>query len=93
MFVVLLARTYARPSSPVGPSIIKRLGGFVKLKKIREKLGSGWVGQAPTRCFFYIFLVFCVCCFYVFKKKMGRGVGSFGLTNPSFLGSFGFILT
>ena len=38
--------------------------GFVKLKnpKIREKLGSGWVGQAPTHNYFCV--KFCV--FFVF---------------------------
>ena len=46
--------------------------GFVKLKKIREKLGSGWVGQAPTRisifleilCFFVLFFSL-----YMFPKN------------------------
>ena len=33
------------------------LRGFVKLKKIkkiREKLGNGWVGQAPTRIIIFL---------------------------------------
>ena len=28
--------------------------GFVKLKKIREKLGSGWVGQARSKCCVFV---------------------------------------
>ena len=40
--------------------------GFCQVKKnqkIREKLGSGWVGQAPTR----IIILFWKCCvFFVF---------------------------
>ena len=45
-----------------------------KNQKIREKLGSGWVGQAPTRIFFFEILSFreFLRCFHVsecFKKK------------------------
>ena len=55
--------------------------GFVKLKKIREQLGSGWVGQTPTRivifflnCVFCDFcVVFCCCTCFQKKLKMGRG--------------------
>ena len=38
----------------------RTLRDFVKLKnqKIREKLGSGWVGQAPSRIFIFLFCVF-----------------------------------
>ena len=46
---------------------IKVLKGFVKVKnpKIREKLGSGWVCQAPARIFFWggilsFFIFLCV---------------------------------
>ena len=53
-----------------------------KNQKIREKLGSGWVGQAPTRIFFLggKFCLFFVCCFHVSKikinkKKVDVGVG------------------
>ena len=54
-----------------------------KLPKIREKLGSGWVGQAPNRIFFFVwkccvFLFFFVLfsCFQLFqKKKLESGVG------------------
>ena len=58
------------------------LRGFVKLqkkKKIREKLGSDWVGQAPTRIFFFgggeccVLLCFLFCVVFMFpifsKKK------------------------
>ena len=68
------------------------LRGFVKLKKIkkiREKLGSGWVGQVPTRTFFFhvVFLL------YMFPKikKMDRGVGGCCLANPSFSRIFLFL--
>ena len=48
--------------------------GFCQVKKnqkIREKLGSGWVGQAPT--------------FLPKKlKKLDRRVGGWCLANPSF---------
>ena len=57
----------------------KHIKGFCqvkKIKKIREKLGSGWVGQALTRIliFFWKFCVFCVV--FMFpnvekKKKIG----------------------
>ena len=49
--------------------------GFCQVKKnpkIREKLGSEWVGQAQTRIFFWGGnIVFFVCFFvlYMFKKK------------------------
>ena len=49
--------------------------GFVKLKKIREKLGSGWVGQAPTRIFFFEISCF-LCCFHdskCFQKELKIG--------------------
>ena len=50
--------------------------GFCQIKKnpkIREKLGSGWVGQAPTRIFFFwgrnfVFLVFFFVVVHVSKK-------------------------
>ena len=52
--------------------------GFVKLKKLKNPIKSGWVGQAPTRIFFFGNVVF----FYFFsvvfmfpnvskKKKIG----------------------
>ena len=54
-----------------------------KIKKIREKLGSGWVGQAPTRIIiFFGNVVFFVLfsCFQMFQKKKigwgGRWLGS-----------------
>ena len=43
--------------------------GFCQVKKIREKLGSGWVCQA------FCFYVFFVCCFHVsncFQKNKNR---------------------
>ena len=59
--------------------------GVSSEKKIREKLGGGWVSQAPTRiCIFFFFL--CV-------EKMARGVDEWGLTNPSFSRFFLFVLT
>ena len=64
-----------------GENFTDSYSGFVKLKKnqkIREKLGSGWVGQVPTRIllFFWKFCIFflCVLFFHVskcFKKKNG----------------------
>ena len=57
--------------------------GFCQIKKnqkIREKLGSGWVGQATTQNFFFGGggnFVFFVCffvlfsCFQMCKKKIG----------------------
>ena len=63
--------------------------GFCQVKKnpkIREKLGSGWVGQALTRIFFFgkccvFFVIFVLfSCFQVFEKKKnwigGGWVGS-----------------
>ena len=48
------------------------LRGFVKLKKI-QKLGSGWVGQAPIWIFFFFLeIVWFLCCFlllYMFPHK------------------------
>ena len=66
--------------------------GFVKLKKSKNtKKTRKWVvGQAPARIiiFFEIlcFLSFCVVlCFQMFKKKkLARGVGGWGVNNPSF---------
>ena len=40
-----------------------------KIPKIREKLGSGWVGQARAR-FFLRKVYFCCCC-TCFEKKNG----------------------
>ena len=61
----------------VVPGRLKRVF-FCQVKKnpkIREKLGSGWVVQAPTRIFILLgkFCVFCV--IFMFPKKMDRGVG------------------
>ena len=60
-----------------------RIKGFCQVKtipKIREKLGSGWVGQAPTRIIIFwgkvVFFVFFVLFSFfqmVQKKKMDRG--------------------
>ena len=46
-------------------------------KKIREKLGSGWVRQAPTQIFFlggggFVFFVLFLC-FQMLKKKKLKG--------------------
>ena len=48
--------------------------------KIREKLESGWVGQAPTRIFFFYkcCVFWCFLCLLAFfkcfkKKKLDRG--------------------
>ena len=44
------------------------LRGFVKLKKFQKsekKLGSRWVGQAPTRIFFFLKYSVFLCCFFV----------------------------
>ena len=74
--------------------------GFCQVEKnpkIPEKLGSGWVGQAPTRISFFfgyivLFVLFFRCtCFK--KKKLDRRVGWWGLDNPSFSRIFGFFLT
>ena len=56
--------------------------GLVKLKnaEIREKLGSGWVAQAPTRFFSCVFCVFILNMF----KKNELGVGGCVLANSSF---------
>ena len=58
----------------IHPTIVNYLiiKGFCQVKKnqkIREKLGSGWVGQAPTRIFFFFgnFVLFSY--FHVFPKK------------------------
>ena len=80
--------------------------GFCQVKKnpkIREKLGSGWVGQAPNGiiiifwkfCVFCVFFVCFMCCFHVSKKKkkLDSWVGGLCLTNPSFSRIFGFLLT
>ena len=72
--------------------------GFCQVKKnpkIREKLGSGWVGQLPTRILIFfgnvMFFVF-FCCFhaptYLKKKKIG-----YCLINPSFSRIFEIFLT
>ena len=60
---------------------------------MREKLGSGWVGQAPTRIL--IFLENFVCCFHVTNLffLIDNGVSGCCLTNPSFSRIFGIILT
>ena len=83
---------------------IAKLRGLVKLKKnqkIREKLGSGWVGQAPTRIssffgnivFFCVVFLRCTC----FPKKYGKWidwwVGGHCLDNSSFSRIFGIYLT
>ena len=46
-----------------------------KISKIREKLRSGWVGQAPTRIIIIIlfFFVCFLCCFHVSKKNVYGG--------------------
>ena len=73
--------------------------GFCQVKtipKIRTKLGSGLVGQAPTRTsflggnivYFCRFFFRCTC-----LKKMDRRVGIWCLDNPSFSRIFGIILT
>ena len=80
--------------SPCGSYIDK---GFCQVKrnpKIREKLGSGWVGQAPTRiCLFFENLVFFCVVFllYMFSKKIkNEGVGGQCPTNLSFFGFLDF---
>ena len=65
-----------------------------KIPKIREKLGNGWVGQAPNRIsFFFENIVFFVCFFcctcFQKKKKFHRRVGGCCLDNPSFSRIFG----
>ena len=73
---------------------ISTLKGFVKLKKIQEKLGSGWVGQAPTWiCIFFFFFFVLFLSFYMFPKKMDKGMGGWYLTNPSFSRIFGIFST
>ena len=68
---------------------------------MREKLGSGWVGQAPTRILifwgnFVFFRIFCVV--FMFQnvskktKKLDNGMGGWCLNNPSFSRIFGFFL-
>ena len=74
------------------------------MPKIREKLESGLVDQAPTRTFFWggggilcFFCVFCVVFMFpnVSKKneKLDRSGGGWGLINPSFSRIFEFFLT
>ena len=51
--------------------------------KFREKLGSGWVGEAPTRIIFFfsdilcVFFVFCVVGFvlHVSPKNLKKWIG------------------
>ena len=78
------------------------LRGFVKLKKIpkiREKLGTGWVGQDPTRISFLFGNIVFFCVFFSLfmfpekLKKLDRQVGWWGLDNPSLSRIFGFFLT
>ena len=71
--------------------------GFCQVKRkpnIREKLGSGWVGQAQTRIliFWGESLRFCVflCCFHVSKKKLIRGWVGVVWSIRVFLGFFDF---
>ena len=54
-----------------------RCNGFCQVKKnqkIREKLGSGWVGQAPTRISFLEILCLLMLFFslYMFPKKINN---------------------
>ena len=75
--------------------------GFCQVKtipKIREKLGSGWVEQAPTGIFFFLkYCVFCVIFIVVHvskkNKKLDRRVGGWCLDNPTFARIFGIVLT
>ena len=55
--------------------------GFVKLKKIREQLVSGWVGQAPTRIFLIFLGKFFFCVFFVLFSCF-QMFGFFNLTRP-----------
>ena len=78
-----------------------------KISKIQEKLGSGWVGQAPTRISFLggngVFFVLFFFVVHVSKKSIkklvrgvgwyGRGVGLYGLENLSFSQIVGIFLT
>ena len=80
--------------------INSRSKGFCQVKKIpkiREKLGSGWVGQAQSRIKFFggkcFFFVFFVCCFHVSKCFKKKKLDRFCLINPSFSQIFGFVLT
>ena len=64
--------------------MIIRMFDLSSIFYVREKVGSGWVGQAPTR----IFVCVCFQCFFVFfcrylKKWVGGGmVGvEFGQSN------------
>ena len=58
------------------------LRGFCQVKKIpkiRKKLGSGWVGQAPTRIFFFFEILCFLCVFYIVfmfsKKNIKKWIG------------------
>ena len=65
---------------------------LINTQKIRENLGSG--SRSNLDYFFFIF--FFVCVVFMFPKKnlkLVRGVGGFGLTNPSFSRIFYFFLT
>ena len=42
----------------VSNMVFKEFCQAKKIQKIREKLRSGWVGQAPTRTFLCVFCVF-----------------------------------
>ena len=62
--------------------------GFCQVKKnpkIREKLGSGWAGQAPTRILFF-FWKFCVLSvFFVVFFFVHVSMFFFNLTSPLIL--------
>ena len=52
-----------------------------KIPKIREKLGSGWVGEAPSRIlifFFECFILFVFCVVFMFQKKIKKDRGWLG---------------
>ena len=73
-------------------NMCQRCKGFCQSKKnpkIREKLGNGLEGQAPTQFFFSVFFLWCLLLLYMFPKKYKI---AFGLANPSFSQIYGFIL-
>ena len=85
-----MGSTY-RSSFLLGPTLrsTNHTKGFCqvkKIQKIQEKLGSGWVGQAPTRiiiCWGGIFFLFVFRVVFMFPKNKYQldrgGGGAFGV--------------
>ena len=79
----------SRKCIPLQTDSLIRFRGFVKLKKSKNpRKTRKWVGGSSPNSDLSFFGKFCVvlCCFllYIFLKKIDRGVGGWGLANPSF---------